>query len=551
VENILLHRPGRPLDERDAGVFASALCCEPIWQTATLHGRSSFVVKFPVSYPSDTATLRIDGAAGWAGLTCLHEVAASGTSAWPDAGHGVISEQPPWPDLAPAGLAPSWFASLALPHTWDKDPVLFHLAMAAHGDAAVVVLATAPRWSAVAATLAPGQWSNPIVVAAPGRRGRCQAAVRFKLLSLTRDPRGLRLFNTPLHELAGHSAPDDRWQCHLRVAGPIEEQTDPTPLFSGAIDMATHVERCRLNTDWLIRVSRSILETERWDLFLVQTHIVDWAHHVLHGALDARHPLHDPARVDEADALLRLFYAMTDELVGAVVAAAGPEANIVVMGDHGQDLHHTTVRFNEWLAESGYLAFAGDGPTIDWTCTRACVFSNSLYINRRDREPHGIVPQHEHDALAAELCAKLLGVTDPRTGDRIVKIAGPREHFDYLGGAGVGMGDIVFCLASGYQARNDRGPLFQITTPWKEFTSGHDHFWPLDPQLHSRLYAAGPAFAAARGLAKLRPIIDVAPTLSAVLGIARPLGSEGHVIDGILTADWNAAASPPTVEVEA
>jgi hypothetical protein len=113
------------------------------------------------------------------------------------------------------------------------------------------------------------------------------------------------------------------------------------------------------------------------------------------------------------------------------------------------------------------------------------------------------------------------------------------------------MGDIVFCLASGYQARNDRGPLFQITTPWKEFTSGHDHFWPLDPRLHSRLYAAGPAFAARAGLAELRPIIDVAPTLSAALGIARPLASEGHVIDGILAADRHATASLHAMEIDA
>ncbi|MDI1284212.1 MAG: alkaline phosphatase family protein, partial [Reyranella sp.] len=338
IEGFLLHRPGRCFDDRLSGVYADQLNAEPIWQTAFLNGLSSFVVKFPVSYPSVAATLRIDGAAGWGGLTCLHEIAGARTNGWPENKDGTIEQSAGWRGAVPNGLVPLWFGTLTLPNVWGRAPIVFALAVSARDADTVVSIAHVPDWQAADTTLGPSEWSEPILVEAVDRRGeRRRCAARFKALAVGRAPLRLRLFNTPVHELEGHTNADDRWRRHLLAAGPIEEQTDPTPLFSGAIDMATHVERCRLNTDWLCRVSRSILESEPWNLFMVHTHIVDWAHHLLHGAVDPRHPLYDAARADEADSLIRRFYAMTDELVASVVESAGGEANVIVMGDHGQD----------------------------------------------------------------------------------------------------------------------------------------------------------------------------------------------------------------------
>jgi predicted AlkP superfamily phosphohydrolase/phosphomutase len=550
IEGFLLHRPGRRLDDRISGVYAEQMTAEPIWQTAFLNGLSSFVVKFPLSYPSTAATLRIDGAAGWGGLTCLHEVAASRASTWPHDASGTIAAAPPWRGEPPAGTNPLWFGRLSLPNIWRDAPVVFELAVAIRGGAPTVSFGCDADWSSTVATLKRGEWSEPIEVAALNRRGdRRRCALRFKVQAIEGDPVTLNLFNTPVHEIDGHSHPDSRWQKYLRAAGPIEEQTDPTPLFSGAIDVATHVDRCQLNTDWLSRVSRSILQTEPWNLYMVQTHIVDWAHHILHGAVDRRHPRFDPGRADEADALLRRFYAMADQLVATVIDASGEDANIVVMGDHGQDLHHTTVRFNYWLAEAGYLAFSDEAAgTIDWSRTRACVLGNGVYLNLAGREPGGIVDPRQADRLIDELCAGLLNFCDPRTGERVVHIAAPRQHFAYLGANGAGTGDIVFCLRSGYQARNDRGPTFEITTPWSEFTSGHDHFWPLDPRLQTRMFAAGPAFVAGAAPLRLRPIVDVAPTLAAVLGIDPPPGIDGVAIGDMLADPAPHVASPQHLE---
>ncbi|MGY4568073.1 MULTISPECIES: alkaline phosphatase family protein [Bradyrhizobium] len=544
IEGFLLHRPGRRLDDRISGVYAEQMTAEPLWQTACLNGLSSYVVKFPVSYPS-AATLRVDGAAGWGGLTCLHETAASGTRSWPDSEDATISEAAPWLGQAPEQFAPVWFGRLSLPNTWGHAPVCFDLAVSEGKDGPTLSIAHGADWSNLVMTLLRGEWSNPIEIEAVNRRGvlrRC--ALRFKTLAAETSPVSFQLFNTPLHELDGHSHPDALWQKHLRAAGPIEEQTDPSLLFSGAIDIATHVDRCQLNIDWLSRISRSILRDEPWDLYMVHTHIVDWAHHLLQGAIDPRHPRFEPNRADEAEGLLRHIYALTDQLVATVIDAVGESANVIVMGDHGQDLHHTTVRFNCWLAEAGYLCFRDDDPAeVDWGRTRACVLGNGVYLNVAGREPTGIVHRDQAGALIDELCAGLLDISDPRNGERVVHIAAPRDHFAALGAHGPGMGDIVFCLSSGYQARNNPGPMFEITIPWTEFTSGHDHFWPLDPRLQTLMFAAGPAFVAGRHASRLHSIVDVAPTISSALGMASPPDIDGSPINSIL-------ADPPYVSAK-
>ena len=76
----------------------------------------------------------------------------------------------------------------------------------------------------------------------------------------------------------------------------------------------------------------------------------------------------------------------------------------------------------------------------------------------------------------------LLGLEDPACSNRAILIAGRKRDFAPMGAHGVGAGDVIFICRSGYQARNNRGAVFTPTRLFKEFTSGHDHFWPFDPK---------------------------------------------------------------------
>lgn len=527
VEGFLVHRPGNRLDQRVSGCYAHRCRAEPIWETATHCGRRSMVVKFPLSYPSNSATFRIDGAAGWGGLRCLHELASPAVTS--TGGGPARAGAPRFEGDGSSPGSMRW----VIPTLWGGPDIDVWVTLETEAGAPVVSLARAPRDNPIA-RLRPGEWSAPLIGRGVGRRGEAELAFRVKVLSASLNPPSLRLFNTALHELRGHSFPLEMWDRYLEQVGPIEEQTEPSLVFSDGLDLDTQLELFELNARWLQRASTHILESERWDLFMVQAHFIDWAHHLLAGVLDPRHPDFDPDKTRQYEAMLLESYRLADQLISTLRGAVPDDTNVVVLGDHGQDLHHTTFHANEWLAREGLLSWGGDGDEVDWPRTRAYAAGNYVYLNLAGREPDGLVTPREAPALTQRIIEGLLGLTDPVSESRPVLIAGPKADFERLGADGEGVGDILFCLRSGFQARNDRGALFTPTRALREFTSGHDHFWPLDPRLHTCLFAAGPAFQQGYEHGRTEHVTDVAPTLSAALGIEAPAHCEGHSIRELL-----------------
>jgi predicted AlkP superfamily phosphohydrolase/phosphomutase len=548
IDANLIHRPGDRLDRR-LGCYAHRCQAEPLWGAASRAGLRSCVVKFPVSYPSTTAGFRLDGAAGWAGLKCLHELASAsaGDSFDPSGDLRVVDE--PWRSDADQGGALLWRGRWSLASLWGGPPLVLHVSVHRGPDGAVrVTVADEPDWDRVLARLGPGEWSAPLTVRAAGRRGEAEFSFRIKVLEWSSDPARLRLFNTVVHERTGHSHPPGAWERHLDAVGPIEEQTDPFVLFRGGIDLATQLELFRLNAEWLQRAAVSLLTREPWDLFMIQVHFTDWAHHMLEGGLDPRHPDFRPERAAGYEETLLQSYRMADEVVGTIRQVLEPDTDLVVLGDHGQDLHHTTVHVNQWLANEGLLAWGGEGDEVDWERTRAFAAGNFVYLNLEGREPTGIVAPEAAAGLEARIVEGLLSLEDPARRTRPILIAGPKQDFEPLGAHGPGVGDVVFVCRSGYQSRNNPGNLGELYSPTRllrEFTSGHDHFWPFDPRIMTRLFAAGPSFRNGYRHPRSEHLMDVAPTLCSVLGIEPPPQCEGRPIPGLLSG---AAARPHSME---
>ena len=516
IDANLLHRPGNRLDRR-LGCYAHRCQAEPLWATASRAGRRSYVVKFPVSYPSTTASFRLDGAAGWAGLRCLHEFSSAAVV------DSFASAAEPW-------------LQWRIDSLWDGPPLTLHVAVHEEHGRRVVTIAEAPDWHRVLVRLGPGEWSEPLTVRAACRRGEAEVSFRIKVLECSGDPVRLRLYHTTLHERTGHSEPAEIWDRHLESVGPIEEQTDPFLLFAGGIDLETQLEIFRLNAEWLKRVSVSLLTGEPWDLFMVQVHFTDWAHHMLEGGLDPRHPDFRPEAAGRYERALLASYRLADEVVGAIQEVLDPDTDLVVLGDHGQDLHHTTVHVNEWLAGEGLLHW-GEGDEVDWRRTQVFAAGNFVYLNLEGREPTGIVPVAAAEELKARVVRGLLSLKDPACRSRPILMAGPKERFKPLGAHGPGAGDVIFLCRSGYQSRNNRGDLYTPTRLLREFTSGHDHFWPFDPKIQTRLFATGPSFRRGYRHPGAEHLMDVSPTLCAALGIEPSPQCEGRPLPGLVIPD--------------
>jgi predicted AlkP superfamily phosphohydrolase/phosphomutase len=528
IEGFLIHVPGHRVDYRVSGCYAYRNRAQPVWEAAHEAGLHAYVVKFPLSYPSSAAALRIDGAAGWGGLKCFHEIASTSVAAT-CAERSETRIEPftgTWRNEPADSGQPVWCGVWRLHNLWELEDVVLHLAVTSD---ATVTIATAPDHDAVLARLAPRAWSKPLTVLAPSRRGMVECSFRVRILECSPDPLRLRIFNTPLHERTGHSVPDDEWRSILDAAGPIEEQSDPSLMFESHLDLDTQLDIFALNVDWLRRVAVEVISRRPWDLLMLHTHVLDWAHHLLQGAIDPRHPRYEPRRADEHEAALLRVYRLVDSLVSDISAAAGADTNVLLAGDHGQDLQHTEVHLNEWLAAEGLLKWSG--AEIDWSQTSAYAAGNYIHVSVAGRDESGIVSPEHFTRVRDDIVDRLYAMADPRTEVYPVRIAGPKEMFEPLGANGAGVGDVVVCFRAGYHATNTPGGPFTDCEPLHAFTSNHDHFWPHDPTIHTRLYACGPSFRAGYVHPRTASVLDVAPTLCAALGIAPPAQNQGHRID--------------------
>jgi predicted AlkP superfamily phosphohydrolase/phosphomutase len=131
----------------------------------------------------------------------------------------------------------------------------------------------------------------------------------------------------------------------------------------------------------------------------------------------------------------------------------------MVVSDHGFTNFRRGVNLNAWLRDNGYLFLKDDARTggdwfegIDWSRTRAYSMGlTGLFINLAGREGQGIVdPGEAYDALADEICAKLLELEDPQDGHRVVRSARAAAQF-YTGPYKMDAPDVLVGWDGGYR----------------------------------------------------------------------------------------------------
>ncbi|MBK7199720.1 alkaline phosphatase family protein [Candidatus Amarolinea dominans] len=271
-----------------------------------------------------------------------------------------------------------------------------------------------------------------------------------------------------------------------------------------------------------------------------------------------RTPIHDA--VEEA-------YRAVDAALGRTLArAAGPETRVFMLSDHGFGSRHTRVHVDQWLANQGWLTYASGkadvrkqlkqymgwikrflprglllrgrrafavNRIIDWAHTRAysgVASEYAIYINRRDREPYGIVADADVAALRREIKARLLELVDPRQGQRVVRAVYDREEF-YQGPFTDQAPDIVYELAPGYEPTSEVSPGRLFTDVTAEGEGMH--------QPDGIFLAWGPDIAAQR-LGPELGLADLTPTILYSLGLPVPQGLDGRVVREIFTAAYQA-----------
>lgn len=165
--------------------------------------------------------------------------------------------------------------------------------------------------------------------------------------------------------------------------------------------------------------------------------------------------------------------------------------------------------------------------TIDWQRSRVVSESEQgsgwIRINLAGREPNGIVPPAEREALLEELRRELVQLTDADSGEPVVRdvvrveeiAPGPRARH---------LPDLILLWTPG-RHRRLRHPRTGLIKPGRETIVPSEHLGL------GTLVAAGPRVE--RGAVEGR-LVDFAPTLLHLLGAPVPEDMDGSVLGSIL-----------------
>lgn len=168
---------------------------------------------------------------------------------------------------------------------------------------------------------------------------------------------------------------------------------------------------------------------------------------------------------------------------------------------------------------------------IDWSRTRAFALPTDLEgyirVNLEGREPNGIVPPADYEALCAEISAQMLELVNPATGRPAVERVWIRNDI-FPGAAQEHLPDLIV-------AWDDSAPIGALVSA----RAGTVAQASPDPRTgtHSTrafMLACGPGISA--GKRRNGHLADVAPTVLRLLGVQATSDMDGRALDGLLVA---------------
>lgn len=185
-------------------------------------------------------------------------------------------------------------------------------------------------------------------------------------------------------------------------------------------------------------VVRYLMVHKDWTYFQFVEIGLDRVHHGFWKYHDPQHRQHEPGSPFEN--VISEYYEYLDQEIGTLLDLVNEDDTVLVVSDHGAQRLDGGFCVNEWLLREGLLAVTErpDRPTalkpshVDWTRTK--VWSEGgyyarIFFNIEGREPHGIVPAREYDALLADMQGRLERLPDDRGEPMGTLVFRPRDIY--------------------------------------------------------------------------------------------------------------------------
>jgi len=521
------HLPGEPVWEYHRGeAFNAGLCrAEYLWEAAARAGRRSVVMNYAGYPPTTEAACFIDR---------LFQPSRSYYDLSPATVYHNCAE---WPTTDPLTLDPrTGRAELpVVPSTEGTGPTY---ELRVEGDGVAIHAAGEPLCRLRVGDWSPwlrGQFST-------ADQGRCEGAVRLKLIELSPDGGRVRLFRTDAFPTDGRVCSEaglgERLMAQL---GPYVHSAQACHLHClGALDFGTLEEVIDAEAQWWSGAAEIGLRETDASLLVLHWHLLDEMGHRFVPRTDPTGASYDPAGAEEAWETVRGYYRAADRFVGAFIERLDDgETLVAVVSDHGMPANRKAVSLVNAFRDRGWLALTEAGDGVDWTRSKVFFAQNHLWVNLQGRDEGGIVPSEEYETLRSEVLTALRDIRDPETGEHAIAFALRREEAAVVGLWGEYIGDIVLCYAGGYRWS---GPeVLALGESRVVFPSGGGNHGPMLPTYETEatsvlgtLLLAGPGVRPQPPAPRLEQLsvctTDLAPTLAHLLGIDAPAQSEGRLL---------------------
>ncbi len=534
-----LHRPGEPLDKIVQAFDSRDVKAEFLWNAAEREGKRSIILNYPTTWPP---TIKEGVQLGGAGL-CLNEWQI-GVPPWgvpmtlcdeqffstEEYPQGAVVELRPASEWKNVDLKGDELeAELPLRYRSAKykvSPKTYYalIRKGPNGAYSEVLLAKAKDGSQALATLKPGEWSPVLRDEFETEHGTEEAVFKCKLMRLSPDASEFSLYFTSLCALSGWDYPEG-------VAKTIQSEGLPLPRNGFAalslewIDPDTFVEIVDIQHTYYADAAEQLFKREKWDLFFMQAHCPDFAYHVFATRLDPLTCPDEEVRKTFERAEVG-FYQSLDRMIGRIVEAAGEEALVIIVSDHGAKATTHPFDVGRVLEEAGLLVYKDrERRIVDWSQTKAVPQRAAyIYVNLKGRDPDGIVEPEEYDEVRDKIIEALYNYTDPKTGKKPVVLALKREDARIMGLYGDGVGDVVYAVSPLFMAQH--GP--HLTTA--EYGIG---------SMKGLLIMSGPGIRKGVVLKRNVWLTDIVPTVCYLMELPVPQHCEGAIIyQALEDPDW-------------
>ena len=188
-------------------------------------------------------------------------------------------------------------------------------------------------------------------------------------------------------------------------------------------------------------VVRWLLKEQEWDYFHFVDIGLDRVHHGFWKYFDPQHRQYEAGNPYES--VIPEYYRWIDEQLGAVTELLDRETILLVVSDHGAQRLDGGFAVNQWLIQKGLLAVE-DHPNevtpfeklqVNWAKTKAWSeggYYARVFFNVKGREPQGVVPPSNYEALQDEMKVEFEALTDDRGQPLNSVVFKPQEIYRHV-----------------------------------------------------------------------------------------------------------------------